>query len=574
MCSSVQWNEQFDLLASIEQNTKLNIFLYPQSAFLDNDLLRLSTVVKEYDSIASQNDHRYLDVVSFQRDQIKLANERGSSITNVVSPFHILLHTYVNENKLDNALKLCRLNPKDANGYLAEQRSSSALSLCAAFTAMALNKRNLDMAEIGYAAVEIFERVIYIKNVKKIYEQMTSKCAANEPVNSSKLMCAEAVKKAEISLLCGSYLEAESILLNAGFVVRCLFMHLNLFHWMDAVQIAKKYDRSCTDDLNKFLLDTAAALRKERTAGHLFRIASAREPGQTYVRQVHLLAVIVELDWYVLAEFEMFNVDRLLVAVPGGSGRVGGTRFDGTAVARVVGHRLVGQRAVRRVVRFVQRCGRAAVRFDRLLEQNGKVCEEVHEKHDRVLVDRTAAGRIVAGLRAGRSVSSLLLGSTVGKDFLVTQQIAIVYDLHRQHRLTAFRHFLTDVLVQHLVDSRLLETVHQFDLAASLQFNADLLVALVAAALLDDRHVSARSKAVRRIVREQIQIFPKTVFTAHQRTASVGRFDLFEEIVVYLLLVDEQLLLRLERRSPIDILSSSRSAFAISSDEFDEIRFS
>lgn len=254
MCSSVQWNEQFDLLASIEQNTKLNIFLYPQSAFLDNDLLRLSTVVKEYDSIASQNDHRYLDVVSFQRDQIKLANERGSSITNVVSPFHILLHTYVNENKLDNALKLCRLNPKDANGYLAEQRSSSALSLCAAFTAMALNKRNLDMAEIGYAAVEIFERVIYIKNVKKIYEQMTSKCAANEPVNSSKLMCAEAVKKAEISLLCGSYLEAESILLNAGFVVRCLFMHLNLFHWMDAVQIAKKYDRSCTDDLNKFLV--------------------------------------------------------------------------------------------------------------------------------------------------------------------------------------------------------------------------------------------------------------------------------------------------------------------------------
>lgn len=254
MCSSVAWNEQFDLLAAIEQNTKLNIFLYPQAAFLDNDLLRLSTVVKEYDSIASQTEHRYLDVISFQRDQIKLANERGSSITNVLSPFHILLHGYVNENKFDNALKLCRLNPKDLNGsYLSEQRSSSALSLSAAFTAMALNKRNLDMAEIGYAAVEIFERVMYIKNVKKVYEQMTGKIGANEPVNSTKLMCSEAVKKAEIALLCGSYLEAENILLSAGFIVRTLFMHLNLFHWVDAVQIAKKYDRLCTDDLNKFL---------------------------------------------------------------------------------------------------------------------------------------------------------------------------------------------------------------------------------------------------------------------------------------------------------------------------------
>lgn len=258
MCSSVAWNEQFDLLAAIEQNTKLNIFLYPQAAFLDNDLLRLSTVVKEYDSIASQAEHRYLDVVSFQRDQIKLANERGSSITNVLSPFHILLHSYVQENKFDNALKLCRLNPKDLNGAYpnetSEHRSTSALALSAAFTAMALNKRNLDMAEIGYAAVEIFERVIYIKNVKKIYEKMTGgKLGASEPVNSTKLMCSEAVKKAEIALLCGSYLEAENILLSTGFIVRALFMHLNLFHWVDAVQIAKKYDRLCTDDLNKFL---------------------------------------------------------------------------------------------------------------------------------------------------------------------------------------------------------------------------------------------------------------------------------------------------------------------------------
>ena len=268
MCSSVAWNEQFDLLAAIEQNTRLNIFIYPQSAFLDNDLLRLSTVVKEYDLI--QNGHRYLEVVSFQRDQIKLANERGSSITNVLSPFHVLLHGYVNANKFDSALKLCRLNPKE-DGYASEQRSSSIRSLCAAFTAMALNKRNLDMAEIGYAAVEIFERVIYIKNVKKIYEQMTSRLGANEPVNSTKLMSAEAVKKAEISLLCGSYPEAESILLNAGFIVRCLFMHLNLFHWVDAVQIAKKYDCQATDDLNKFLIRIG---RTDQTNGEVEEMLS------------------------------------------------------------------------------------------------------------------------------------------------------------------------------------------------------------------------------------------------------------------------------------------------------------
>lgn len=254
MCTSIQWNEQFDLLATIEQNTKLNIFIYPQSAFLDNDLLRLSTAVKQYDLIASQTGHQYLNVISFQRDQIRLANEQGSSITNVISPFYILLHSYINESRFDSALKLCRLNPREMNSYLNENRSSNDLSLWAAFTAMALNKRNLDMAEIGYASVEIFERVIYIKNVKKIYEKMISRLGANEPVNSSKLISAESLKKGELALICGNHFEAETIFLNAGFVVRCLFMQLNLFHWLDAVQLAKKYDHLCTDDLNKFLI--------------------------------------------------------------------------------------------------------------------------------------------------------------------------------------------------------------------------------------------------------------------------------------------------------------------------------
>lgn len=254
MCSSIEWNEQFDLLATVEQNTKLNIFIYPQAAFLDNDLLRLSRIVKDYNPISNQNENHHLEVISFQKDQIKMINERSGSITNMVNSFYILLHKYINENKFQNALKLCRLCLNDSNTFQNEKRSSIDLCLWSAFTAMVLNKQNLDLAEVGYASVEIFERVMYIKNIKKIYDEMVSKIGSNEPVNSSKLMSAEAMRKAEISLLCGgNYLEAETILLSAGFIVRCLFMHLTLFHWPEAIQIAKKYDQQCTDDLNKYL---------------------------------------------------------------------------------------------------------------------------------------------------------------------------------------------------------------------------------------------------------------------------------------------------------------------------------
>ena len=54
-----------------------------------------------------------------------------------------------------------------------------------------------------------------------------------------------------------------------------------------------------------------------------FLFIKNRENGpQTYVLKIHLFAVIVELDWHILAEFEMFYVNRLLVAVPRGCGRV------------------------------------------------------------------------------------------------------------------------------------------------------------------------------------------------------------------------------------------------------------
>ncbi|XP_018025375.1 intraflagellar transport protein 80 homolog, partial [Hyalella azteca] len=76
----------------------------------------------------------------------------GSLVTASVSPYPALLHSYVLARKWDDALKLARFVKEDL--------------VWAVLAGMATAGRNLETAEVAYAAINETDKVHYINKIK------------------------------------------------------------------------------------------------------------------------------------------------------------------------------------------------------------------------------------------------------------------------------------------------------------------------------------------------------------------------------------------------------------------------
>lgn len=130
-----------------------------------------------------------------------------------MSPYPFLLFEHVAAKQWDQALRLCR-HVKD-----------NLLWACLAGTSMAA--KELNAAEVAYAALDEVDRVHYIIYVKGLVS--------------------EEARQAELTLFRRRPEEAESILLQAGLIYRAISLNLRLFNWDRALELALLYKKTHLD---------------------------------------------------------------------------------------------------------------------------------------------------------------------------------------------------------------------------------------------------------------------------------------------------------------------------------------
>uniref|UniRef100_A0A915HIV4 Intraflagellar transport protein 80 homolog n=1 Tax=Romanomermis culicivorax TaxID=13658 RepID=A0A915HIV4_ROMCU len=238
MIHSIAFNLTTNMLAGLKEN-QLYIWTYPKTVYIDKDLLPKATMVinSEYVNFYFRNYSLNLQLVCLLRDIrqrtlienfdasfVVLTRQDGSKINYSVTPFVVTLLIYLDKEKWDEALKLCRRTKDEI--------------LWATLAAASLHAGNTNNAEIAYTNLSQHEKVYFISSLR----------LANQDI-----------KMAELSALCGNMNDAENSFLQKNQIVRAIMLNISLHRWERALDLAEKYnahlDTVCVYR-QKFLDDT------------------------------------------------------------------------------------------------------------------------------------------------------------------------------------------------------------------------------------------------------------------------------------------------------------------------------
>ncbi|XP_044766624.1 intraflagellar transport protein 80 homolog [Coccinella septempunctata] len=214
---SFQWNSEENLIAAI-QDTQLIVWYCPQASY-DTALLKLCSFY--YDSPELGRSPRINDFVG---NSVSVRKADGSLINVFISPLPSILLKYIQENKWQEALNLCR------------SMNNTTLWACLAVLSTQSSQSNetINIAEEAYANINHYEKVYYIKYMKNIPNTVQQKAA--------------------LALLGGKHQDAESMLLHNGMVFQAIWTNIQLYKWTRALELAIKH---------KTHLDTVLYLRKQ-----------------------------------------------------------------------------------------------------------------------------------------------------------------------------------------------------------------------------------------------------------------------------------------------------------------------
>ncbi|XP_067307985.1 intraflagellar transport protein 80 homolog [Pseudorasbora parva] len=214
MVDTVAWNDSANILCGV-QDSQFTVWYYPSVVFVDKDLLPKTIFTKDSSELS-----RSPQILSYVGSQVTVRRTDGSLVCTAVSPYPTLLHEYTCSARWEDGLRICRF-AKD-----------QALWSCLAGLAMA--NRELSTAEVAYAAIGEIDKVQYINFIKDL------------PSKDSSL--------AHILLFSGHVQEAEATLLQANLVYHAIQIHINLYSWDRALELAVK---------NKTHVDTVLAHRRK-----------------------------------------------------------------------------------------------------------------------------------------------------------------------------------------------------------------------------------------------------------------------------------------------------------------------
>lgn len=200
MVDSARWSASSDMLAATADE-KLAVWYYPDAAFVDRDLAARTKLVREGDFGKASR------LTYFDGKRAAVRRVDGAVIHVGVSAHVPTLYQHVLANQWDRAIRLCRFVKDDA--------------MWSCLAAMAVAAKDLNVAEIAYAAIEEVEKVQFIAGIKKV------------PTEEG--------RSAELALFRRKPDEAEAILVQAGLIYRAVDMRVRLFDWDRALDLAVQH---------------------------------------------------------------------------------------------------------------------------------------------------------------------------------------------------------------------------------------------------------------------------------------------------------------------------------------------
>lgn len=201
MVDSAYWHDTTGMLAAM-MDQKLNVWYYPNEVYGDKELLAKTKYTK-----ADSDFGAAAKIVLFTGSKCLVRRSDGALVTVATSPYPLMLFDLVNAQQWEKATRLCRFI-KDP-------------SIWASLAAMAMAAKELNTAEVAFAAIDEVDKLHFVLKVKQI------------PTEEG--------RNAELALYRRRPDEAEAILIQAGLVYRAIKMNVKLFRWDRALDLAKQY---------------------------------------------------------------------------------------------------------------------------------------------------------------------------------------------------------------------------------------------------------------------------------------------------------------------------------------------
>mmetsp|Transcript_42074 Transcript_42074/g.98677 ORF Transcript_42074/g.98677 Transcript_42074/m.98677 type:complete len:767 (-) Transcript_42074:943-3243(-) len=218
MCDSAAWNTDTDMLAAV-MDSKLVVWYYPNVVFVDRDLVNQTKFSRDASEFGKDPQ-----ILNFHGSHVSVRRSDGAELSAAVSPYPTALYGIVQKHMWEQAIQLCR--------YVKDS------TLWACLAVMALADKELSTAEVAFAAIDEVAKLQYVLSIKEI------------PTSEG--------RNAELALWRRRPDEAEAILLQAGLFYRAIDMHMRLFHWDRALELAVHH---------KTHVDTVLAMRERYLTG-------------------------------------------------------------------------------------------------------------------------------------------------------------------------------------------------------------------------------------------------------------------------------------------------------------------
>lgn len=240
MVDSACWNQGSDIIAALS-DSRLIFWYYPGVVYIDKDLVNLTksdgggggvglglssgvgalgggpAVLEGSGPTFGKN----AIITSFVDNRVRIRRADGSTQSSSMSPYPSMMYRLASENSWSRCARLARFVGKEDR------------ILWAMLAAMAIQAAQLDTAEVALAALgDQVDKMQYIQSVK--------------------LIPSAEGRNAELALYKRQPQQAEDILLHADLIYRAIKMHLSLFKWNRALELAIKY---------KTHIDTVCAYR-------------------------------------------------------------------------------------------------------------------------------------------------------------------------------------------------------------------------------------------------------------------------------------------------------------------------
>jgi len=193
------WHDTTDMLAAV-CDSKVTVWYYPNVVYVDKDLLNSTKETH----MALGDLGKTPQFVNFSGTRVTPRRTDGTLVTIGLSPYPPLLFQHVADGNWEHAIRLCRF-VKDK-------------PLWACLAAMAINGKELNAAEVAYAAIDEVDKVQFILHIKEI------------PTSEG--------RNAEIALFRRRPHEAETILLQSSLYYRAIKMWIRLYNWDRALELA------------------------------------------------------------------------------------------------------------------------------------------------------------------------------------------------------------------------------------------------------------------------------------------------------------------------------------------------